>query len=414
MLRAEILSTGDEVRTGALVDTNAAWIAESLEQHGLHVGRQTTLGDDLQEIAAYLREIGSRSDLAIVTGGLGPTTDDVTAEAAALASGKKLELDSKALENVRYFFDKLGRPMEECNQKQALLPEKAICLKNEKGSAPGFSMTINNCRFFFLPGVPFEMKYMFNNSVLPLIQEYFGRDFQKVVVKTLATFGLYESYLSERLEGFSDRFPEISLGFRSKFPEIQIKLYARERDGYDREEDLLEAIGYLRTRLGQVIFSENGWSMQEVVGDLLRQNQASLSMAESCTGGLMAHWMTNVAGSSDYFLFSGVTYSNQAKVDILGVSEETLKGYGAVHEQTAREMAEGVKAVNGSDYGLATTGIAGPGGGSPEKPVGTVCIGLSTPDKTMGIGYNFPFDNRLANKKIFAMTALNLLRKHLL
>jgi len=304
--------------------------------------------------------------------------------------------------------------MEECNQKQALLPEQAVCLRNEKGSAPGFSLIINNCRFFFLPGVPFEMSYMFNTYVLPLIQDYFGSDFQKVVVKTLASFGLYESYLSERLEGFSDRFPEISLGFRSKFPEIQIKLYARERDGYDREEDLLEAVSYLRGRLGQVIFSESGQSMQEVVGELLRQNQACLALAESCTGGLMANWMTNVAGSSEYFLFSGVTYSNRAKVDILGVSEDTLRIYGAVHEQTAREMAEGVKGISGADYGLVTTGISGPGGGSPEKPVGTVCIGLSTPEETLAKRYNFPFDNRLANKKIFAMTALDILRKHLL
>ncbi|HMB30251.1 MAG TPA: nicotinamide-nucleotide amidohydrolase family protein, partial [Desulfohalobiaceae bacterium] len=205
-----------------------------------------------------------------------------------------------------------------------------------------------------------------------------------------------------------------SLGFRSKFPEIQIKLYARERDGYDREEDLLEAVSYLRGRLGQVIFSESGQSMQEVVGELLRQNQACLALAESCTGGLMANWMTNVAGSSEYFLFSGVTYSNRAKVDILGVSEDTLRIYGAVHEQTAREMAEGVKGISGADYGLVTTGISGPGGGSPEKPVGTVCIGLSTPEETLAKRYNFPFDNRLANKKIFAMTALDILRKHLL
>jgi nicotinamide-nucleotide amidase len=357
MLCAEILSTGDEVRTGALVDTNAAWLAEHLEQYGIRVTRHTVVGDHLLEIASLLEEIGHRADLALVTGGLGPTSDDVTAQAAAKALGSDLYLDQQALENVKYFFAKLDRPMEECNQKQAFLPQGAVCLKNDKGSAPGFSVTLGKCRFFFLPGVPFEMKHMFTQSVLPRIEDMFGHAFPKVVVKTLSTFGLFESSLAKKLTSFSSEFPNITLGFRSVFPAIQIKLYAQEARGYDLEQDLKEATHYLHQHLGQVIFSENAQTLQEVVGDLLRQQRATLALAESCTGGLIAHWVTNVPGSSDYFLISGVTYSNQAKINLLGVSQTTLDSYGAVHEQTAREMALGIRRISQATYGLVTTGM---------------------------------------------------------
>ncbi len=411
---AEIISTGDEIRSGALADSNSAHIAQKLEQAGLEVVRHTCVGDDPDMLEDVFRETGARSDIAVVTGGLGPTTDDLTTAAAANAAGVNLAIDNTALSSVEAFFKQRNFPMSPSDKKQTILPEGADCLYNPVGSAPGFLLKIGKCQFFFVPGVPFEMRKMLSDSVMPRIAKLQGDNRKFCMVKTISTFGLTESATGERLSGLTEKFPEIRLGLRAKFPEIQVKLYANGEDENALGNMIENAARWVLQKTEKKAFSVDGSSMEAVVGDLLNQKKATLAVAESCTGGLISHWVTNVPGSSDYFLFSGVTYSNNAKINVLGVSPETLRQYGAVHEETAKEMAEGARRVAGATYGLSTSGIAGPGGGTDEKPVGTVCIGLATPERVRGRRFHFSFDRRTMNKTIFAMTALDMLRQELL
>lgn len=415
ILSAEILATGDELRSGALVDTNSAWIAGMLRSVGVDVRRHQTVGDDLITLTEVLLEISRRSPLAVVTGGLGPTSDDRTAEAAARAAGVALTETPEALRQVEWFFQTIGRPMSGSNRKQALLPQGSDCIPNPLGSAPGFVMVINACRFYFLPGVPAEMRRMLRETVLPEMQRQPHYRHQIVKVQTLSSFGLAESVVGERMHGFVDIFPGIELGFRSKFPEIQIKLYATGDDATALEKTLEEARTWVAERIGRKLFTHQGETMEAVIAQLLTQQRATVALAESCTGGLLAHLLTNIPGSSAYFLAGAVTYANEAKQAMLGVSENTLTQYGAVSEATAGEMALGICRLTGATYGLATSGIAGPDGGTPEKPVGTVCIGLATPDslictRTM----NYRFTQRAMNKALFAMAAMDTLRRRLL
>jgi nicotinamide-nucleotide amidase len=410
----EILATGDEIRTGALIDSNSAHIAQQLEEAGVQIVRHHCVGDDLDMLTIILKEIASRSDVAVVSGGLGPTADDLTAEAAAKAAGVELVHDPMALKSIEAFFAARNREVTATNKKQALLPAGAECILNPVGTAPGFRLTLDNCLFFFVPGVPHEMRHMMATRVAPCIINTLGEKRSFYVVKTISSFGLAESVTAERLSGFEDEFENIKLGLRAKFPEIQIKLYVNGADKDELMGQLTHASRWVVDRIGEHVFSENGETMEEVVGALLRQQNKTLAIAESCTGGLISDMITNVAGSSDYFLFAGTTYTNQAKEEIMGVSPSTLANYGAVHEQTAKEMADGVKRISGASYGLSTSGIAGPDGGTDKKPVGTVCIGLATPQVSVGRQFRFFNYNRLRNKQIFAMTALDLLRRDLL
>jgi nicotinamide-nucleotide amidase len=413
-MNAEILATGDEIRTGALVDSNSAHIAEVLTMHGLEITRHSAVGDNLNELKAILLEIAGRADVAIVTGGLGPTQDDLTAEAIARAAGCELQLNDLAMETVTRFFRERQRTMTASNRKQACLPQNAEVLDNPVGTAPGFVLKIDKCTFFCLPGVPYEMKKMLNDQVLPRVAALSGGVRNYCRVHTLATFGFPESAVGEKLAGLETLFPDITVGLRAKFPEIQVKLYWT---GSDETQGLqvLEASGkWVAEQMGDRLFSTGGQTMAAVVGDLLIARDASLAVAESCTGGLISNWLTNTPGSSNYFLMSAVTYANSAKMDILGVSSDTLNSVGAVHEKTAEEMACGARRAAGADFGLATTGIAGPHGGTEEKPVGTVCIAVTGPEQTLSKRYLFTFGRRLMNKRIFAMAALDMLRRALL
>ncbi len=411
---AEVLATGDEIRSGALVDSNSAYIARILEEAGIEVVRHSCVGDDPESIVCILREIADRSDIAVVTGGLGPTDDDLTTAAAARAAGVEVVLDPLALDSVEVFFKARKYPLTPSNKKQAFLPAGADCLINTVGTAPGFQLKIEGCQFFCLPGVPFEMRQMMANEVMPRLLQLPGQTRSVRLVKTLSTFGLGESATAEKLDGFEGRFASIKLGFRAKFPEIHVKLYGHGTDEDQLQSQLEKAGHWVVQRLGNRVFSNTGESLEEAVGNLLRARKATLAVAESCTGGLIADLVTDVPGSSDYFVLSAVTYANQAKIDILGVAPEILDRHGAVSEETAKEMARGVQRVSGATYGLATSGIAGPGGATDDKPVGTVCIGLATSDSVSGRRYHFTFDNRRMNKQIFAAAALELLRRELL
>jgi nicotinamide-nucleotide amidase len=411
---AEILATGEEIRTGALVDTNSAHIARALEAAGVEVVRLGAVGDDLPRLKAVLVEIGARAEAAVVTGGLGPTVDDLSAQAAAEAAGLDLVQDPAALAAIEEFYRRRNRSLNPSVRKQALLPRGAEMLANSVGTAPGFSLRLGGCRFFFLPGVPAEMKRMLAEHVLPGIERMRGAGREHRLVRTFSCFGLSESLTGERVDALGHRFPGVKLGLRAKFPEVQVKLYTSDAQEDAALARLDAASAWVRERLGQMLFSETGEPMEAVVGSLLRDRRASVAAAESCTGGLLASLLTDVPGSSDYFLMSLVAYANEAKLAVLSVTPETLAQQGAVHEETAREMAAGARRIAGSSYAVATTGIAGPGGGAPEKPVGTVCIGLATPEAVFGYRFHFNYGRRAMNKQAFAMQALDLLRRELL
>ena len=413
-MRAEILSTGDEIRCGAVVDTNSSFIALHLEDEGIAVRRHGCVGDDMNDMAAALQEISGRSKLAVISGGLGPTDDDVTAQAVALAAGVELSLNEEALQSIDTFFKNRKRLYSSANQKQALLPVGSVCISNPIGTAPGFHIEIQGCKFFCLPGVPHEMKRMLTKDVIPLIRKMMSLSDQPVKKKLITIFGMTEANVAERLTRFETLYPQLSLGLCAEFPEITARVRARHDFKVTNSYMIEDAARWIGLRLGDRILSMNGKSMAEVVGSLLRNRKFTLGVAESCTGGLIANMLTDVAGSSDYFKLSAVTYSNQSKVEILGVDARTIERNGAVHQETAAEMAAGIRLKANADFGLSTTGIAGPSGGTVEKPVGTVCIGMSSLAGTEARRYHFRFGNRELHKKIFAYTALNLLRKGLI
>ena len=410
----ETVSTGDEISSGQVVDTNAAHIAQVLMENGSPVTRHSAVGDDLTSLVDLMRDVGGRADIAIVTGGLGPTTDDLTAAAAASAANVALALDEAAQASMHAWFRKRGFDPAMADNKQAMLPQGALCLKNEAGTAPGFSVRIDRCRFYFLPGVPHEMKRMLQELVIPDIHKRQGRGAMIQVGRILSVFGIGEAALSDRLQGFDRVFPDVRLGFRAVFPTLQVKLHAGGPESKSLNRRLADAVSWVSDKLGHVIFSKEGRSLEATVGHLLASRKETVAVAESCTGGLVSHMLTNEPGSSDYFILSAVTYANQAKTRVFGVSEATLAAHGAVSEETVKEMAAGVRRISGATYGIATSGIAGPGGGTPDKPVGTLCVGISSRDATESVSYRFSFDNRGMNKQIFAAIALETLRQKLL
>lgn len=412
-MKAVILSTGDEILTGAIVDSNAAYIAGKLVEAGVFVYRKYCVGDDLDELISVLTEIGTRSDIAIVTGGLGPTGDDLTAEAVARAASVPLIFSEEADRSIKAYFRKRNRPEHIADKKQAMLPDGSICMPNPVGTAPGFITKIGQCHVFCIPGVPSEMQYLMSHAVLPEIKKRFEHEKQVFLIKKMSLFGLPESVVGEKIGELSSHFPEVKLGLRAHFPMIQIRLYAAGKQDAMIREQMEKAGEWVMERLGQWIFSKAGLSMEEEIGRLLTRKKATLGVAESCTGGLISHMLTNVPGSSSYFMFSGVAYSNQAKIQVLNVSRDSLDSYGAVSQQVVREMAKGVRDVSGATYGLATSGIAGPDGGTPEKPTGTICIGIATPDKVYAKTLQLSFEDRIKNKTIFAMAALEMLRREI-
>jgi nicotinamide-nucleotide amidase len=413
-MTAEILSTGDEVLLGDLVDTNSAFLCSRLREMGVRVSQITVKGDEVDGVCDAVQAISRRAELCLVTGGLGPTQDDITALACAKALGESLVLNSQALASMKTYFDRRGFELTSDNEKQAWLPATALVLENTHGTAPGFAFQLNQCWFFCMPGVPSEMKQMMETCVVPQIQTIQGAR-TRLLIRRFTVFGLHESKVGALLGPFNDRFPDIRLGFRASFPVIEVKLVGDAAMDDKASEILLDRAGkWVAQQLGCKVVSDTGLSLEAEVGKLLAQQGRTLAVAESCTGGLISHLITQVPGSSDYFLLSAVTYANSAKINVLGVRPDTLKTFGAMHETTALEMAEGVRRVAGSDWAVSTTGIAGPGGGPTSKKVGTVCIGVAGPGGVaVSRKFEFRFDDRDKNKKIFAAMALELLRRYL-
>ncbi len=378
-MTAAILSIGTELTRGEIVNTNAAWLSAELTAAGFHVDVIDAIPDDVERMVSTLRALAQGHRLIVVTGGLGPTTDDLTAVAAAKAAGVSLVRDESALLAIRRRVESRGRTMNAGHEKQADLPAGADILPNGVGTAPGFSLPIGDTPLFFLPGVPREMKRMFTDQVLPRIRPSAPNNTFQV---RLRTYGLGESLVGQALAGIEGTHAGVTLGYRVHFPEVDVKVHARGANREVARDLAVRAATEVKARLGDVVYGEGDEAFAEMVGRAVRSRGYRLSLAESCTGGLIAHTLTRYP-ASDYLVGGAVTYANSAKTRLLGVSEDTLRGHGAVSAEVAAEMAEGVRRVCETDVGLSVTGIAGPTGGTAEKPVGLVYWAVSHPGGTV-------------------------------
>jgi nicotinamide-nucleotide amidase len=410
MMHGEIIITGTELLTGQVADCNACYAARRLHEAGLAVSRLTTVGDRAPLIREILEQSLSRSQFIIITGGLGPTEDDVTLPAAALALERRLVVHEGLLDRIKRCLGERQIPWEERYASLALMPEGAQLLDPE-GMACGFTVTHRKVRLFFLPGVPQEMRSMFDDFVLPALVAW-AEPGEYRVQRTLRLFGISEA----QLQGVICRIPDfqrgVTVGFYPNFPENHLSLTVRGPDRAALTAVLDRLTAVLAQEVGEALLGPEDVTLEELVGRYLKESGLTLAVAESCTGGLIGHRLTEVPGSSDYFLGGVVSYSNEAKADLLRVPEDVLAQKGAVSPETARAMARGVRETFHAAVGLAVTGIAGPSGGSVEKPVGTVYIGLATADGEDVWHYQF-YGNRTEIKILTAETALDRLRRKL-
>ena len=412
-MRISTLSIGDELICGQLTDTNAGTIASLLLAEGLRIQRHLAVGDNEPDIIGALNDLERVSDAVIVTGGLGPTADDLTSRAAARATGRRLVIHEEARTHVRRMSGRLENLIVcPLSDKQAMIPTKSALIPNPTGTACGFHLMHNGCFMFFLPGVPSEMTVMLRDTVIPFILERVPR---KRVIRTVSLnlFGPCEAEVDELLAGIAMPEEGLTLGICVSFPWMKVTLRG-EADSHDAVTALLApAESSVRERLKGYCFSSDDVSMDDAVAELFRDRCLTLSLAESCSGGLIAKRITDIPGSSRYFCEGAVTYSNAAKTRVLGVPAELLNSSGAVSSECASAMAKGVRLASGSDLGLATTGIAGPDGGSDDKPVGTVFISLAAADGCWTKRFQFG-GSRDEVRTMTAWTALDWLRRYLM
>ena len=406
-MTAAVLSIGTELVRGELLNSNAAWLSAALTDLGFEVVENISVADDKPRILGVLDRLARGCRVLVCTGGLGPTTDDLTTDAVATMLGAALVRDDSSLEAIRRRFERLGRTMSDSNMKQADFPAGAEILPNPIGTAPGFSVRIGEALAFFMPGVPAEMRRMFDEQVVPRIRALAPQESYQV---RLRTFGLPESVVGERLRGVEELFPGVTIGYRAHFPEIEVKVLARTSPASEARDLAERATQEVRMRIADVIYGEGDDTFAGVLGRELRSRSDKLAIAESCTGGLIGHLLTKEPGASEFLVVDAVTYANTAKTRMLGVGEEVIRGHGAVSSEVAAAMAEGVKHVSGADVALAVTGIAGPSGGSDEKPVGTVFLAVAWPGGLVVKERRFPGD-RAQVQKLAAYAGLHLVRE---
>ncbi|HAX62292.1 MAG TPA: competence/damage-inducible protein A [Elusimicrobia bacterium] len=414
-MHTEIICIGSELLVGT-INTNGAYISEKLATIGLKVKREITVGDDFSELENAFSESFNRANIIILTGGLGPTFDDITREAVSKATGKKLVPNKDALKIISEFFEKKKLKMPKDNEKQAYILEGAEIIPNGLGTAPGQILEINGKIIILLPGPPREMKPMFEATVLPHLKKRFERGLLKI--KVLHTVGLAESVVDEKIRKIVDvertlEGGEVSFSILAKHTGVDIKIIASGTDEMLIDKTIQNLKKEFYNVLKNFIFGEDNQTLESVVGELLFKRRKTLSVAESCTGGLISHRLTNVAGSSMYFKEGVITYSDNSKKRLLGVKDETLNKYGAVSGDVAQEMAEGIKKISGTNFGISTTGIAGPKPSSTGKPVGLVFIALASNDGTKIRQFQFT-GSRAEIKDKIATAALDILRMNLI
>jgi nicotinamide-nucleotide amidase len=409
-MQGEIITIGNELISGRTLDLNGWYAAGRLTASGLKITGIVTVGDNPEEVTKALKMAVEKSGFVIVTGGLGSTEDDMTNEIVADALNRPLCLDKQMFEQIKSYVAARGIEMSSSLEKMAWMPEGSKIL-NPRGNVCGFSLVEDKVRLYFLPGVPDQMRYLMDRYVLPEILSHV-KTLPVLRQRILKLYGLNEPGMAEILKDLPRKNKNILLGFYPHFPENHITISLRGQDDRTVMRELDKAEQEVRSLLGPYIFASGVESMEEVVGEKLRNKGLTISVAESCTGGLIGDLLTNTPGSSNYFMGGILVYSNQSKIDLLNVSQEVIEKKGAVSDKTVREMTEGVKKRLGTDIGLAVTGIAGPEGGSREKPVGTVHIGLSTDRGTFTGKYRF-WGTRKQIKKNTAMMALDWVRRYL-
>ena len=409
-MTAEILSIGDELLIGQIVNTNSSWIAEQLSATGINVSRITTVGDSPGAIENAIRSAWNEHDITLVTGGLGPTHDDVTREVVAGFFDDSLVLSDTVLADVTAFFARREREMGDVHRDQAMVPSTARVIRNSNGTAPGMHFERSGKHLFAMPGVPFEMHAMVESYVLPLLASH-GDSTR--VTKTILTTGIPESALAERLSGIESMEVRSSIAYLPSPLGVRIRITTHGGERKDAEAASERLQEFLRERAGEFVFGTESDRLEETVGLLLSQHGKTLAVAESCTGGRIADRITDVPGSSRYFTCGVVAYSNESKTDLLDVDPSLFVSYGAVSEETAKAMASGIRIRSGASIGISTTGIAGPGGGSPSKPVGLVWIGLSSGEGSSAHRFLFGEDRGRTKQRATQM-ALDLVRRHLL
>lgn len=412
-MQAYIITIGDEILIGQTINTNAAYIGSELTNNRISVIKTSVVGDNEKAVLAEFKEALDKSDLVIVTGGLGPTHDDITKKCVSKFFDSELIMNEDVLYDVEQVFEKRGRVMPKINETQAMVPDIAKVIRNTRGTAPGMWIEKDKKIFVSLPGVPHEMKAMMENEVIPNLVKLIPGGAKVRKVKNLLSTGIPESQLFEELGNLEDLLGGSQMAFLPSQFGVKMRITVEENTEEAAINKLSEIEQKIRLSVGRYIYGIENETMESVIGRLLNERGLTLAVAESCTGGLITNRLTNVAGSSSYFERGVVSYSNAAKVELLKVNEDTIAQYGAVSLEVARQMAEGIKATSGTDLGLAITGILGPGGATKEKPVGLVYVGIC--DDVICTAKKFQFsEDRLLNKDRASQAALDLLRRHLL
>jgi len=408
----EIINIGDEILIGQIINSNAAWMAEQLNLNGFSVVHMTTISDTSEAIGEALNQAAMRADIILLTGGLGPTKDDITKQTLADYFNTDLITDQNVLKEVEDFFASRNQPLTDTNRRQAEIPSNCTPLSNPYGTAPGMWFETNGKVYASMPGVPVEMKNLMSNEIIPRLKKKYKPGY--LVHKTVMTHGMGESHLSDKIRDWEEDLPHhIKLAYLPRPGIVRLRLSAAGSDKKQLQHDINHAVQQLHFRIPDLIFGYDDITLEEVVGDLLRKSEKTVSTAESCTGGAIAARITRIAGSSDYFRGSLVAYSNDVKEQQLEVNPDSIKNYGAVSEQVVKQMAEGAQKKFQTDCSIATSGVAGPGGGTKEKPVGTVWIAVATSKGAKAKRFQFG-NNRERNTERSVLSGLNMLRKELL
>jgi nicotinamide-nucleotide amidase len=409
MLRIALVTIGDEILIGQIINTNAAWISSKFTQLGAEMFYHSTIGDERDALRDKLDRLRGNADLIVLTGGLGPTHDDITKPVLVEYFNDETELNEEILEYLKDFFEQRGIEFSERNREQAMLPKKCRPLENRVGTAPGMLFEENDMRVLSLPGVPAEMKYIMKNDAIDYVKRLMEKEKHDVALyRTIRTSGIPESKLAD-LVGDPEKIPgNVSLAFLPSYRGVRMRIGVKDENREKAIKRLDKAENRLRDIAGKFIYGSGEKDLTQSVGDLLIEKNKTLSVAESCTSGMLGAAITEAAGSSEYFTGGVMTYSNEAKMQLLDVQEQTLIDHGAVSEETAMQMASGVRNRFDTDFGIGITGIAGPTGGTKEKPVGTVWIGISFEEKTYAIRYNFGNDRDVNRERSVGM-ALNML-----
>ena len=411
-MKAEIISIGDELLIGQVINTNASWISEQLSLAGIRVHQVSTISDNREHILTAFKEAEKRVDIILITGGLGPTKDDITKETLCEYFDTQLVFNEEVFKNITRLFGKRGLTISAPNRKQAEIPVSCTPITNNHGSAAGMWFEKEGKVFVSMPGVPFEMKPMITETIIPEIKK--RHKTHTIVHKTVLTQGIGESWLAQKIEAWEDKLPDnIKLAYLPQPGIVRLRLTAVGENKKALEHQVDKEIKKLLTIIPEYFFGYDNDELSAIVGELLRKKGQTVSTAESCTGGYIAHLITSVAGSSDYFKGSVVAYANEIKQQFLGVQEQSIIDFGAVSDKVVKEMAEGARKKFHTDFAIATSGIAGPGGGTKDKPVGTTWIAIATPNKTITQHFLMG-EHRERNIRKTALTALNMLRKELM